>query len=148
MAISMSGIDDVITGNWRLPQYFKIDEDSNMDRIQTVGIIGSTISCIACCPQVLKTFRTKRTKDLSVWHPIMTLFANVFWIYYGLSTKAVPVMMTTTFVCSCSVMLLLMKCRYDKPIVSGLLRHRTFVSTPAPVSKVHFYRRHRPCRVR
>jgi MtN3 and saliva related transmembrane protein len=93
-----------------------------MDRIQAVGIIGSTISCISCCPQVFKTYRTKRTKDLSIWNPITTLLANCFWIYYGLATKAVPVMMTTTFVCSCAVALLFMKLRYDGGLKGGMAR--------------------------
>jgi MtN3 and saliva related transmembrane protein len=91
-----------------------------MDRIQAVGIIGSTISCISCCPQVFKTYRTKRTKDLSIWNPITTLLANVFWIYYGLATKALPVMMTTTFVCSCAIALLWMKLRYDTTLDNGM----------------------------
>ena len=119
-----------------------------MDRIQTVGIIGSTISCISCCPQVLRTYRTKRTKDLSIWHPIITLLANVFWIYYGLATRAVPVMMTTTFVCSCSVMLLAMKFRYDKTLETGINRHRTYLPPTPSVSKVQLLRRKRHYRVR
>lgn len=80
---------------------------------EVVGILGSLIVCISACPQIAKTWKTKKANDLSIYYllslmigilmitiysirlaDVIFIFANtlsilstgiliVFWFYFG-----------------------------------------------------------------
>lgn len=57
-----------------------------------VPIVAVTASALHLLPQVWKSIKTKRTKDLS-WSMLLLHFvANVSWLTYGLHIASVPLM--------------------------------------------------------
>ena len=57
-----------------------------------VGYLGGIFIMISFVPQVIKSYRTKSVKDLSIWMVAATLTGTSFWIIYGILIKSKPVM--------------------------------------------------------
>lgn len=60
-----------------------------------LGITGSILVTVAYIPQTVRTIRTKRTRDLSLyWLVILTVG---LWMYlaYGISIDSMPVMISS-----------------------------------------------------
>ena len=56
-----------------------------------IGYLGGIFIMISFIPQVVKSYKTKSVKDLSVWMIIATFFGTLFWIIYGFLIKSKPV---------------------------------------------------------
>ncbi|WP_216635813.1 SemiSWEET family sugar transporter [Magnetospirillum moscoviense] len=59
--------------------------------IDVVGTIAATLTTIAFLPQVIKTLRTRRTRDIST--SMWSLFSAgvALWLVYGLLLMAWPI---------------------------------------------------------
>ncbi|HEU4683894.1 MAG TPA: SemiSWEET transporter [Nitrospira sp.] len=62
-----------------------------MDLVTILGLVAGTLTTIAFLPQVLRTWRTKSAKDLSL--PMLLSFtAGVLcWLVYGLLIGSLPI---------------------------------------------------------
>ncbi|OAN48436.1 hypothetical protein A6A05_15260 [Magnetospirillum moscoviense] len=62
-----------------------------MTLIDVVGTIAATLTTIAFLPQVIKTLRTRRTRDIST--SMWSLFSAgvALWLVYGLLLMAWPI---------------------------------------------------------
>jgi MtN3 and saliva related transmembrane protein len=62
-----------------------------MDFINLLGLLAGTITSISFLPQLIKTWRSKSAKDVSL---VMFLFLGIgitLWIVYGFLTNTVPI---------------------------------------------------------
>jgi MtN3 and saliva related transmembrane protein len=48
-----------------------------------IAILAPTVNCIQLVPQLLKTWRTKRVKDLSFVSICLFLTTNILWLTHG-----------------------------------------------------------------
>lgn len=62
-----------------------------MDLITILGLIAATLTTVSFLPQAIKTWQTKRTKDISL--PMYATFTiGVFlWLVYGLFVNSLPI---------------------------------------------------------
>jgi MtN3 and saliva related transmembrane protein len=62
-----------------------------MDLITVLGFVAGALTTAAFLPQVIKTWRSKSSKDISL--PMVSLMASgVFlWFLYGLLTGSLPI---------------------------------------------------------
>lgn len=76
-----------------------------------IGTIGGSLGVILFLPQLIKTLKTKSTKDLSFLTYLLILVNVSFWVYYGILTSN-PVIMIPNIIGAviCSVMLVLVRC--------------------------------------
>ena len=71
-----------------------------MDIINLVGAAGGIVSSITFLPQVIKIWKTKSAKDLSMG-TLMFLVLNVsLWLLYGILTNLYPIIITNGIVLS------------------------------------------------
>ena len=85
-----------------------------MTGIDTLGMVAGTISAIVFLPQVIKTYRSKSAKDISV---LMFSFATVsviLWLIYGLLINNWPVIYTNSCVLVLSLVMVYFKFKFDK----------------------------------
>jgi MtN3 and saliva related transmembrane protein len=76
-----------------------------------VGLLAGTLTTISFLPQVLKTWKSKSAKDISLGM-FLTFCAGVFlWIVYGVAVRDIPVIFTNvaTFVLASTVLWLKLK---------------------------------------
>ena len=82
-----------------------------IDYITVIGLIAGAMTTFSFLPQVIKTWKTKSTKDISL-HMYIVLTTGVFlWTVYGLLINSLPVILTNvvTFLLTLSILILKIK---------------------------------------
>lgn len=77
--------------------------------IQAIGFVAATLTAFAFLPQVLRTWRTKSTRDLSLVMLLAQGSGVALWIVYGVGTGALPVILANSVTLILTAYLLVMK---------------------------------------
>jgi MtN3 and saliva related transmembrane protein len=56
-----------------------------------LGLLAGFLTTSSAFPQLVKSYKTKSTKDLSVWYLTVILSGVTLWIAYGFAISDVPV---------------------------------------------------------
>ncbi|UFS69458.1 SemiSWEET transporter [Geomonas sp. RF6] len=80
----------------------------------SLGLLAGAITSGAAIPQVLRTFRTKQVRDLSIWQPILLDIGMSLWLAYGLLLNDLPLIAANSFSIICYSALIVMKVRYGR----------------------------------
>ena len=62
-----------------------------MNTVSILGLLAGTLTTLAFLPQVLKTWKSKSAKDLSLGMFSIFTTGVVLWLAYGIIIKDVPV---------------------------------------------------------
>ncbi len=92
------------------------------DLVVWIGIIAGILVMSSSIPQIMKSYKTKKMSDVSIY--LMSLIASglFLWIIYGL-IRSDPVIIGTNAAGLClNVTLLIMKIRYDRMQSSGTVK--------------------------
>ena len=85
-----------------------------MTLAQFVGTAGGFVSAITFLPQVIKIWRTRSAKDLSII-TLFLLFLNVsLWLVYGILINDYPIMGTNGIVLSMIIAMIYFKYRFKQ----------------------------------
>ncbi|HEY0752285.1 MAG TPA: SemiSWEET transporter [Chitinophagaceae bacterium] len=90
-----------------------------MTALDMLGMTAGVISSITFLPQVIKTYRSKSAKDISL---LMFTFATtsvIMWLVYGIILGNVPIIFTNSMVLLFSLIMLYFKFRYNEPRVKS-----------------------------
>jgi MtN3 and saliva related transmembrane protein len=85
----------------------------NMSIIMYSGIIAFITSFIGLLPQIVKSFKTRSTQDLSMIMLINYLICSLAWIIYGSNTDSFFVVSSNAVGLIVSLLLILLKRYYD-----------------------------------
>jgi MtN3 and saliva related transmembrane protein len=83
-----------------------------MNAANLIGILAGILTTSAFLPQVVKTIRTKSTKDISLWMFAVTSTGIFLWLLYGILTRAVPVIIANAVSLPLCLTILIFKLRY------------------------------------
>jgi MtN3 and saliva related transmembrane protein len=83
-----------------------------MNRIEIVGVVAGVLSCTTFLPQVVKTYKSKSTKDVSLVMFIIATVSSALWLIYGILMKSFSVTYTNVIVFIFSVIMLYLKLKY------------------------------------
>ena len=73
-------------------------------------IIANIINIIYNVPQVMKTYKTKSTKDFSGWFIFMRIFGNTIWFVYSIEINNIQMIINNIITVLSSVLLGYYKC--------------------------------------
>lgn len=62
-----------------------------MNIANLIGLVAGTLTTAAFLPQVIKTLKTKSTKDISLGMFSVTAAGLLLWLIYGIVSGALPV---------------------------------------------------------
>ncbi len=65
----------------------------DINYIAVIGLIAGTCTTVSFLPQVIKTFRTKETKDISLSMYIVLATGILLWTIYGILIESLPVIL-------------------------------------------------------
>ncbi len=68
----------------------------NLDTI--FGAVAGTISSVTFLPQVIKIYKTKSAKDLSLWTLFFLALGVALWLVYGILKADAPIIITNAIV--------------------------------------------------
>jgi len=61
-----------------------------METVTIIGYIAATLGTICWLPQVVKTWVSRETKDLSLWANLLMFVNLLLWLTYGILLDAWP----------------------------------------------------------
>ncbi|HIH36781.1 MAG TPA: hypothetical protein HA232_02600 [Methanocellales archaeon] len=83
-----------------------------MDVFTIVGLIAATCTTISFVPQVIRTIKTKHTKDLSLAMYSIFTTGIVLWLVYGILVKDLPIIIANAITLLFTFTILILKIKY------------------------------------
>lgn len=77
-----------------------------------LAYIATSFNVVMLAPQVFRTWKTKRTADLSLTTLTIFLTACLLWVGYGVAKLALPVIIANTVVGGMNLILIILKLKY------------------------------------
>jgi len=84
-----------------------------MNYITIFGLVAATFTTFAFLPQVIKSFRLKKTKHISLWMYIVQCSGNFLWFIYGFLIFDIPLIIANGATFSMAFVVLLLKIKYE-----------------------------------
>jgi MtN3 and saliva related transmembrane protein len=79
---------------------------------QYLGYIGGVLTTFCYIPQILRVYRLKSAKEISLLFTILLLVGVVVWLFYGISLSLVPIILWNSIGFVIVVALLYAKLKY------------------------------------
>lgn len=80
----------------------------------TIGLVAGTITSVAAVPQVIKSLKTRHTRDISIWQPLLLAVGVALWMVYGILIGDLPLTLANIVPLLCNVTLCVLKLYYDR----------------------------------
>lgn len=77
-----------------------------------VGMIAGLLTSVASVPQVIKTYRSRHARDLSIWQPLLLSVGIALWLIYGILIQDTPLILANITPLLCNLALTVMKVRF------------------------------------
>jgi MtN3 and saliva related transmembrane protein len=75
-------------------------------------MIAGTLTSVAAVPQLIKTIRTRHTRDISIWQPLLLSMGVALWLIYGIMIHDTPLILANIVPLICNVLLTTLKLLY------------------------------------
>ncbi|MBD1806241.1 SemiSWEET transporter [Microcoleus sp. FACHB-SPT15] len=82
------------------------------ESIDILGYVAATLTTIAFLPQVIKTWRSRSAKDVSLVMMITFSIGVFLWLLYGLAIQAMPVILANATTLILALLIVILKIRY------------------------------------
>ena len=83
-----------------------------IDLTNALGFVAAVCTTSAYVPQVLKTWRTRSTQDLSLPMYAVILTGTLFWLSYGIANHQIPLIAANTATACMQAFILSLKIRH------------------------------------
>ena len=77
-----------------------------------IGFAAGTLTSLAFLPQVIKVWKTKSTKDISLIMFIVLCIGAFLWFIYGIIINSLPVILANAITFVLAIIILIFKIRY------------------------------------
>lgn len=77
-----------------------------------IGLIAGLLTSVAALPQVIKTWRSRHARDLSIWQPLLLSLGVALWLIYGMLIGDTPLILANITPLICNLLLTAMKVRF------------------------------------
>jgi MtN3 and saliva related transmembrane protein len=75
---------------------------------EVIGIVAGAFSCTTFLPQVLKTWKSKSTKDVSLTMFLIATLGTILWLVYGILINSFSIIATNIVVLIFSITMLVL----------------------------------------
>jgi MtN3 and saliva related transmembrane protein len=83
-----------------------------MSTIEILGYTAGTISMLVFLPQVIKTWKTKSTKDISLLTFLFATSSVILWLIYGILIRNGSIIYTNSTILVLSSVMIYLKLKY------------------------------------
>lgn len=83
-----------------------------MDSITALGIAAGIITTASFLPQVIKTWKTRHTKDISIYMFSFLVFGMSLWLVYGIVKEDVPLILANAVTIGLASIILFFKIKH------------------------------------
>lgn len=79
-----------------------------------IGSAAAVCTTVSFLPQLIRVWRLKSARDISMTMFLIFSLGLVFWLVYGILTNAWPIIMANAVTLTLSMGILILKIRYDR----------------------------------
>jgi MtN3 and saliva related transmembrane protein len=83
-----------------------------MESANTLGLIAGALTTVAFVPQVIKIWKSKHARDISLGMFAIFSAGVLLWLFYGIEIGAMPVIVANAVTLGLSLTILIFKLRY------------------------------------
>jgi MtN3 and saliva related transmembrane protein len=80
--------------------------------IKYIGFLVTFCTTISFLPQAIKVYKSKSTKDISLYMFLIFTIGTFCWLIYGIVISSVPIMIANTITLILSFFILIYKIKY------------------------------------
>ncbi|MBS1215383.1 MAG: hypothetical protein H6R20_357 [Proteobacteria bacterium] len=80
-----------------------------------IGIVAGVLTTLAFVPQVIRVWRTRSARDLSLASFAIFTAGVALWLLYGVAIDALPVIVANAVTLVLAAAILVMKLAFDRP---------------------------------
>jgi MtN3 and saliva related transmembrane protein len=80
---------------------------------EILGYLAAFCTTVAFIPQAMQVYKSKETKDISLWMFIIFNLGIVFWLLYGLMIKSYPIIVANATTLIFAMYVLITKIKLD-----------------------------------
>ncbi len=77
-----------------------------------LGLVAGLLTSVASLPQVIKTWKSRHARDLSIWQPLLLSLGVALWLIYGILIGDLPLILANIIPLLCNLSLTVMKIRF------------------------------------
>ncbi len=81
--------------------------------IDIIGIVAGMCTTISIVPQVVKIWRTRHARDVSMYMFVILSIGIFLWMIYGILLKRIPIILANGASFLLCMTVIVMKIRYD-----------------------------------
>jgi len=83
-----------------------------MESANILGLVAGALTTVAFIPQVVKTWKSKHTKDISLGMFALFSIGVFLWLLYGIEIGATPIVIANTVTLGLALTILIFKLKY------------------------------------
>jgi len=83
-----------------------------MESANALGLVAGVLTTIAFIPQVVKTWKTRYTRDISLGMFLIFSVGTLLWLLYGVRIGALPVVVANAVTLVLALTILIFKIKY------------------------------------
>ena len=80
-----------------------------MNMVEIIGYMAAAITTAGFVPQVLMAYKTRQTKDISLWMYILLVVGFILWLIYGIFNCIWPIIIANTVTLTLVIPILILK---------------------------------------
>ncbi|QFY44136.1 hypothetical protein F6R98_17095 [Candidatus Methylospira mobilis] len=80
-----------------------------MENNELIGLVAGTLTTVSFVPQVLKTWKSRSAKDISLGMFLMFSLGVALWLIYGIGISSMPVILANAITLVLAIGIILMK---------------------------------------
>lgn len=83
-----------------------------MDFYELIGYAAATLATLAFLPQVIKSYREKSTKDISLTMYLVFFTGVVLWLIYGIHLGSMPMIIANAITALLALSIVILKLKH------------------------------------
>lgn len=85
-----------------------------MDQWTALGLVAGLMTTIGFVPQIIKGYRSKSMKDVSLVMPILLAVGMLFWLFYGIWLDSLPIILWNAVALALNLIIIALILRYGR----------------------------------
>lgn len=81
---------------------------------EVIGLIAGVCTTICTVPQIVKIWRLRSAKSISIYMPILSGTGNFLWLIYGIMLSSLSLIITNIISCFLALFMIISKIKFDK----------------------------------
>lgn len=82
--------------------------------VEFIGYLAGSMIAISLLPQIVKSWRTKSTSDISLSWSLINVAGQILWIIYGIGISSQSLVIMSSITLTMAFAMLFMKITYDR----------------------------------